>query len=143
MAYVPVPKDLSTVKTKVMFNLTKRQLICFGSGAAVAVPLFFLCKTFMNTTVAAILMILTLLPFMLMAMYEKNGQPLEKIVRNIVQVSFLRPKQRPYRTNNFYAVLERQENLDKEVYRIVRKTEAHEGGKKADRSRNRKSEKPR
>ena len=70
MAYVPVPKDLSTVKTKVMFNLTKRQLICFGSGAAVAVPLFFLCKTFMNTTVAAILMILTLLPFMLMAMYE-------------------------------------------------------------------------
>ena len=143
MAYVPVPKDLSTVKTKVMFNLTKRQLICFGSGAAVAVPLFFLCKTFMNTTVAAILMILTLLPFMLMAMYEKNGQPLEKIVRNIVQVSFLRPKQRPYRTNNFYAVLERQENLDKEVYRIVRKTKAHEGGKEADRSRNRKSEKSR
>ena len=132
MAYVPVPKDLSTVKTKVMFNLTKRQLICFGSGAAVAVPLFFLCKTFMNTTVAAILMILTLLPFMLMAMYEKNGQPLEKIVRNIVQVSFLRPKQRPYRTNNFYAVLERQENLDKEVYRIVRKTKAHEDGKEAD-----------
>ncbi len=143
MAYVPVPKDLSTVKTKVMFNLTKRQLICFGSGAAVAVPLFFLCKTFMNTTVAAILMILTLLPFMLMAMYEKNGQPLEKIVRNIVQVSFLRPKQRPYQTNNFYAVLERQENLDKEVYRIVRKTKAHEGGKEADRSRHRKSEKPR
>ena len=143
MAYVPVPKDLSTVKTKVMFNLTKRQLICFGSGAAVAVPLFFLCKTFMNTTVAAILMILTLLPFMLMAMYEKNGQPLEKIVRNIVQVSFLRPKQRPYKTNNFYSVLERQENLDKEVYRIVRKTKAHEGGKEADRSRHRKSEKPR
>ena len=143
MAYVPVPKDLSTVKTKVMFNLTKRQLICFGSGAAVAVPLFFLCKTFMSTTVAAILMILTLLPFMLMAMYEKNGQPLEKIVRNIVQVCFLRPKQRPYKTNNFYAELERQENLDKEVYRIVRKTKAHEGGKEANRSRHCKSEKPR
>ena len=143
MAYVPVPKDLSTVKTKVMFNLTKRQLICFGSGAAVAVPLFFLCKTFMSTTVAAILMILTLLPFMLMAMYEKNGQPLEKIVWNIVQVCFLRPKQRPYQTNNFYSVLERQEKLDKEVYRIVRKTKAHEGGKEANRSRHRKSEKPR
>ncbi|RHT37082.1 PrgI family protein, partial [Firmicutes bacterium AM29-6AC] len=28
MAYVPVPKDLTKVKTKVMFNLTKRQLIC-------------------------------------------------------------------------------------------------------------------
>ena len=143
MAYVPVPKDLSTVKTKVMFNLTKRQLICFGSGAAVAVPLFFLCKSFMSSSVAAIIMILVLLPFMLMAMYEKNGQPLEKIVWNIVQVCFLRPKQRPYQTNNFYSVLERQEKLDKEVYRIVRKTKAHEGGKEANRSRHRKSEKPR
>lgn len=143
MAYVPVPKDLNAVKTKVMFNLTKHQLICFGSGAAVAVPLFFLCKSVMNTSAASIIMIIVLLPFMLLAMYEKNGQPLEKIVRNIVQVCFLRPKRRPYKTNNFYALLERQENLDKEVYRIVRKTEAHEGGKKADRSRHRKSEKSR
>ena len=143
MAYVPVPKDLNAVKTKVLFNLTKRQLICFGGGAAIAVPLFFLCKSVMSTSAASIIMIIVLLPFMLLAMYEKNGQPLEKIVWKIVQVCFLRPKQRPYRTNNFYAVLERQEKLDKEVYRIVRKTEAHEGGKKADRGRHRKSEKPR
>lgn len=119
MAYVPVPKDLNAVKTKVMFNLTKRQLICFGTGIAVALPLFFLCKSVMNTSAAALIMILILMPFMLLAMYEKNGQPLEKVVRNIVQVCFLRPKQRPYRTNNFYAVLERQEKLDKEVYDIV------------------------
>ena len=143
MAYVPVPKDLNAVKTKVMFNLTKRQLICFGSGAAVAVPLFFLCKSVMNTSAASIIMIVVLLPFMLLAMYEKNGQPLEKIVRNIVQVCFLRPKRRPYKTNNFYAVLERQENLDKEVYRIVRKTKAHESGKETNRSRHRKSKKSR
>ena len=141
MAYVPVPKDLNAVKTKVMFNLTKRQLVCFGSGAAVAVPLFFLCKSVMSTSVASIIMIIVLLPFMLLAMYEKNGQPLEKIVRNIVLVCFLRPKQRPYKTNNFYAILERQENLDKEVYRIVRKNKAHESGKETDRSRHRKSKK--
>ena len=35
MAYIPVPKDLSAVKTKVFFNLTKRQIICFGSGALI------------------------------------------------------------------------------------------------------------
>ena len=131
MAYVPVPKDLNAVKTKVMFNLTKRQLICFGSGVAVALPLFFLCKSSMNTSVASIVMIIVLLPFMLLAMYEKNGQHLEKILRNIIQVSFLRPKQRPYMTNNFYSVLERQENLDKEVYRIVNPKKTHSGGKEA------------
>ena len=44
MAYVPVPKDLTKVKTKVMFNLTKRQLVCFASGALIGVPLFFLLR---------------------------------------------------------------------------------------------------
>lgn len=44
MPFVPVPKDLTRVKSKVAFNLTKRQLICFGGGALLGVPLFFLLK---------------------------------------------------------------------------------------------------
>lgn len=47
MAYVPVPKDLTAVKSKVFLNLTKRQLICFGGGALIGVPLFFLLKQHM------------------------------------------------------------------------------------------------
>jgi len=31
MAYVTVPKDLTHVKSKVLFGLTKRQLVCFGT----------------------------------------------------------------------------------------------------------------
>ena len=54
MAYVNVPKDLTKVKTKVLFNLTKRQLICFGSGALIGVPLFFLLKGSIGTSPAAI-----------------------------------------------------------------------------------------
>lgn len=132
MAYVPVPKDLNAVKTKVLFNLTKRQLICFGSGALIGVPLFFILKAHVAASVAAICMMIVMLPAFLLGMYEKNGQPLEKIVRNIVQVAFLRPKQRPYQTNNFYAVLERQDTLDKEVYRIVSGKKAHKSRKAAD-----------
>ena len=119
MAYVPVPKDLTKVKTKVMFNLTKRQLVCFGSGALLGVPLFFLLKEPVGTSAASLCMGVVLLPFMLLAMYEKNSQPLEKIIGNMIRVSITRPKQRPYKTNNFYAVLERQDQLDKEVYSIV------------------------
>lgn len=141
MAYVPVPKDLSRIKSKVMFNLTKRQLICFGSGALVGVPLFFLLKTPLGNSTAAMCMILVMLPFMLLGMYEKNGQPLEKVMRNIITVCFLRPKERPYRTNNFYAVLERQDKLDKEVHRIVHpKAQTDPRRKKADRGRHRQSE---
>ena len=119
MAYVPVPKDLTKIKTKVMLNLTKRQLISFGSGALLGVPLFFLAKPHMSVSTAALLMVLSMLPFFLLAMYERNGQPLEKILYQLIQSRFIRPKKRPYQTNNFYAVLKRQEMLDKEVYDIV------------------------
>ena len=122
MAYVTVPKDLSEVKTKLIFNLTKRQLICFGIGAAIGIPAFFLLRSFTGTSPAAIVMVVIMLPFFLFAMYEKNGQPLEKVLRNIIQVSFLRPKQRPYETNNYYALLQRQEKLNEEVAQIVRPT---------------------
>ncbi len=137
MAYVPVPKDLTKVKTKVAFNLTKRQLLCFGGGALIGVPLFFLLKEPVGTSTATMCMVLVMLPCFLLAMYEKNGQPLEKIIGNMLKVSVIRPKERPYRTNNFYAALERQEKLDQEVYHIVygnqksKRNQAEKTGKKS------------
>lgn len=143
MAYVPVPKDLTKVKSKVMFNLTKRQLLCFGSGALVGVPLFFLLKNPVGNSVASMCMIVTMLPFFLLGMYEKNGRPLEKIIGNILQAAFIRPKQRPYQTNNFYAVLQRQEQLDKEVYHIVHEKENAEQRSGKRRKETRQAVKPR
>lgn len=122
MAYVPIPKDLSTVKTKVMFNLTKRQLICFSIAIVVGVPIFFLLKDSIGTSSATLIMIFSMLPFFMFGIYEKHGQPLEVILRHYIEVRFLKPKYRPYKTKNFYALLIRQNQLDKEVKDIVKKT---------------------
>ena len=119
MAYVSVPKDLSTVKTKVVFNLTKRQLICFSAALAVGLPIFFLTKDSVGTSASSLLMIFSMLPLFMFALYEKHGQPLEVILKHYIEVRFLNPKQRPYKTENFYAVLIRQDKLDKEVKHIV------------------------
>lgn len=62
MAYVTVPKDLTKIKSKVMFNLTKRQLLCFGAAVAIGLPLFFLTKDSAGTTTAALCMVLAMLP---------------------------------------------------------------------------------
>ena len=125
MAYVPVPKDLTKVKSKVLFNLTKRQLICFGGGALIGVPLFFLLRGSLGASSAAILMVLSMLPLFVMGLYEKNGRPLEKVLGDVIQTVFLRPKRRPYRTDNLYAALMRQEQMEREVQKIVRQTKAH------------------
>jgi hypothetical protein len=124
MAYVPVPKDLTKVKSKVMFNLTKRQLICFGGGALIGVPLFFLLRGSAGTSPAVIVMMIAMLPFFLFAMYERNGQPLEQVLRNVTQTLFIHPKQRPYQTNNLYAALMRQHQVEMGVKRIAKKAQA-------------------
>jgi len=130
MAYVTIPKDLTVVKTKVLFGLTKRQLICFSSGALVGLPLFFLLKSFTSVSIASICMILSMLPFFMMAMYQRNGVPMEKLVANIIRVYFIRPKRRMYETNNFYSAVERQYKLEQEVMAIEKETYTH--SKKAD-----------
>lgn len=118
-AYIPVPRDLTRVKSKVFFNLTKRQLICFGTAALIGVPFFFLLKSAGNVSLAALGMIIIMLPLFFLAMYEKDGQPLEVIARHFMQAKFVRPKIRPYKTDNYYEVLIRQYQLEKEVERIV------------------------
>ena len=128
--YADVPKDLTKIKTKFMFNLTKRQIICFGGGALIGVPLYFLTRNVLTSSLSMMLMILVMMPFFLMALYEKNGQPLEKILHYIIQSRFARPKKRIYRTNNVYAALMRQSAIDKEVKAIVYKSVRKKNGKK-------------
>ena len=77
MAYVPVPKDLTKVKTKVALNQTKR-LIFFSLAAVVGIPFYLFMRKPIGSSIAAILMVTIMLPFFFMAMYEKTGFPLKK-----------------------------------------------------------------
>ena len=120
MIYADVPKDLMKNKTKFLFNLTKRQLVCFGSGALVGVPLYFVTRDALPRSVSMLLMIGVMAPFFLFALYEKNGQPLEKIAHDFIETRFRRSKRRPNKTNNLYTALHKQAEFDKEVKAIVR-----------------------
>ena len=125
---VAVPKNLSGIKTKVAMNLTKRQLICFGAAGAVGIPFYIFTKDIIGTQASALIMVAVMLPFFFLAMYEKDGQPLEVVVEHFIQTKFVRPKVRPYQTDNYYDALMRQYKLEKEVERIVFQKEA--AGKK-------------
>ncbi len=102
MAYVSVPKDLTKVKNKVAFNLTKRQLICIGIGAAVGIPFFFLTRDVLGMTNAMTIMVFLMLPAFMFAMYEKDGMHLEDILMHVLNVKFFRPSVRTYETENYY-----------------------------------------
>lgn len=133
MPFVPVPKDLTKVKTKVALNLTKRQLICFSLGAVVGVPVYIFTRGTIGNESAVLLMIGLMLPFFFFAMYEKDGQPLEKVLKHFINTTFLHPQTRPYQTDNIYAALERQNEYDKEVAKFENKAANEAGTKTASR----------
>lgn len=119
-SYISVPRDLTRVKSKIIFNLTKRQLICFTLAAIVSVPSFFVMKRITGNISAATLgMMVIALPFFFFSMYEKNGQTPETVLKHIYQTKIKRPGIRPYRTDNYYAALKRCADVQQEIEGIV------------------------
>lgn len=128
-SYISVPRDLTKVKSKVMFNLTKRQLICFGTAVLIGVPSFFMLKTVVEVNTAVMGMMVIMMPFFFLAMYEKNGQYLEVILDHMIQAIIKRPKIRPYVTDNYYSALMRQAKAEMEVENIVRHSQKEKAGR--------------
>lgn len=116
---INLPKDINAIKQKVIFGMTKRQLICFGMGALLGIPLFFSIKGKIGVSPAAAVMIFTMIPFFLLALYEKDKRTLEKIIMDIVRLRFLRPEKRLYKTCSLYERAEETMDTAREVKKIV------------------------
>ncbi len=127
---VDVPKNLSGIKTKVALNLTKRQLICFGSAALTGVPLYLVTKKPLGTDIATLIMIAVMLPLFLLAMYEKDGMPAEKILKLVIRQKYLTPGIRRYRSENLFRQMEERENLRREVVSLEAKAERYRKSRK-------------
>ena len=102
--YVGVPRDLGKVKSKVFMNLTRRQVTWFLVGALLGVPLFFILKEIATISLAVLGMMVLMMPFFFLAIYEKSGQPLEVLLKQFIQANFVEPKIRVYQTNNIFQV---------------------------------------
>jgi hypothetical protein len=108
MAFVSVPKDLSKIKNKALLNLTARQLICFSIAGAIGIPTYLLTRHAIGGTAATLLMIGLMLPMFFMAIFEKDGQPAEIVLRNYIRTKFFYPGKRPYKTECLYEILEKE-----------------------------------
>ena len=116
---VKVPKDISAIKKKLLFNLTKRQIISFFLAGVIGVPIYIFIKKYIPTDMAALVMVVVMMPFLFVGIYEKDGYPAEKIIYFMIRRVFLLPGIRPYRAENFYECL--TENTEKEKSRRKKK----------------------
>ena len=110
--YVKIPKDLNDIKEKFIMGFTKRQVICFGIGLVIGLPVFFLTRTALGTSGAIFAMGACAAPAILCGLFKKNGVFLEKQVKFIFEY-FTRPRKRYYKTTNIYECIERHIEYDK------------------------------
>ena len=94
MAYVPIPKDLNRVKTKVAFNLTKRQLIGFTLAGLVGLPVYLFMRKIVPNDIAVIFLIVSTLPIFFITLFEKDGLTFEKYFKYIYLHKFYQPQKR-------------------------------------------------
>ena len=94
MAYVPIPKDLKKVKTKVEFNLTKRQLIGFTIAGLIGIPIYLFMRKVIPNDIAVIFLIVSTLPIFFITLFEKDGLSFEKYFKYIYLHKFYQPQKR-------------------------------------------------
>lgn len=119
--YVKIPKDLNDIKEKFIMGFTKRQVICFGIGLVIGLPVFFLTRTALGMSGAIFAMGACAAPAILCGLYRKNGVFLEKQVKFIFEY-FTRPRKRYYKTTNIYECIERHIEYD-EINKKLRDAE--------------------
>lgn len=123
--YVKVPKDFNNIKEKFMFNLTKRQVVCFAIGGLLGAPLYFLTKDHLGMETAVALMGLAAAPAIFCGVYCRNGIYLEQMFKFMLEF-FKKPRKRYYKTVNMYECIENQ----LEYNRLKKLLKAAEEGKK-------------
>ena len=122
MAYVTIPKDLSKVQSKVLFGLTKRQVICFGAAAIIGVPLFLFDQRGAGHHHGGALHDFGHAALLPVRHVREERAALEVFLGHLIENKFIRPKTRIYQTNNLYSALVRQYELEQEVRAIAGKT---------------------
>lgn len=128
MAYVPIPKDLNKVKTKVALNLTQRQLIGFSVAGMIGIPVYIFIRKYLPNDIAVILLIVSTLPIFFATLFEKDGLPFEKYFKHIYLHKFYQPMKRVRK--EVYLEQQKKNSADK-VRKKQKGTEKSKKGLKA------------
>lgn len=92
MAYVPIPKDLKKVKTKVAFNLTKRQLIGFTIAGLIGIPIYLFMRKVVPNDIAVIFLIVSTLPIFFITLLKRTDLALRNILSIFTFTNFISHK---------------------------------------------------
>lgn len=93
---VPIPTELKSIKSELIFGLTKRQVVGFGIAVGIVVPSFLLLKK-INISVAMYGSFIIGVPIIFMTMFKKDKLTAENWLKNIIEYNFIFEEKSLYR----------------------------------------------
>ncbi|MDE8277641.1 PrgI family protein [Erysipelothrix rhusiopathiae] len=95
---VSIPKDLSTIKSKLFMGLTKRQIIGFGLGIAVGIP-FYLLTFKISSDLAMYGSFAVMCPFFVGTIFQKDRLYADKWIKLWLENKFIYMNKRKFKPN--------------------------------------------
>lgn len=105
--FVKIPKDLSLIKQKFVFGLTKRQAVCFGIGLIAGMTAFYVFNGLLGLQAGCFALGIAAAPAIFCGLYKKNGLHFEQTVKFMIDF-FRKPKERTYQSENTFDIISRQ-----------------------------------
>lgn len=107
---VSIPKELKNIKSKLVFGLTKRQLIGFSIALILGLPVFFMLKKF-SLDVAMYGLFFAAVPIIFGTIFTKDGMPAEVWLKVYIEYKYLNSSKRYYKVSKMNRGLAAERNM--------------------------------
>lgn len=111
MIEVKIPKEIRNFKSKVLFNLTLRQILSLLIGVGISIPTYIFGKKIIGEELASWFVMLISAPCFLIGFIKKNGMNYEKYFYIMLKFNFLTPRIRKYKVENIIIYLLNKDNI--------------------------------
>jgi len=128
---VKIQEDVYSYESKIWGNFNKRQLICILISLVIIATAFAIIFWTTNSIdLSAIISVVLCSPVLLCAIYNRDGQHLEQVMKYKYQSRFVYPQKRKHVMTNLYQEIEKNQK----EYEIYNETLAKEEQPKKDES---------
>lgn len=94
--------DIKGYEPKFIGPLTLRQTACIGLATITSLPIGFLTGQVFINEIAITIGGIVGVPFMICGFWKPYGIPFEKFAKQFIKMQILAPKNRKYKTENYY-----------------------------------------
>jgi len=105
MVEIRIPKEITSYKEKIFFNLTFRQTICSALAISINVPLYIFGKEYISADILSWVVIGIAVPIFFAGFFNYNSLKFEDFLQVVIKFNFIYPQIRVYRIKNMHEII--------------------------------------